>query len=199
MRTAFFASVPCSSCEMKRDSSACRRTNAKAAVPARSQFSDVPRLSSSHLIVRREPSRAAFLLERELKRVLYESAGLKELDMRAHRAISFAISICCGIAVQQKAAHSEEYRGTWEQQMACTPDVWRLCGAHVPDMNRIVACLRRNSPQLSGPCRAVFQQSARRGDEQPRYDQEYRPRRDRDYGPRPYGRDYGPRSYEDDE
>jgi hypothetical protein len=54
---------------------------------------------------------------------------------------------------------SQEYRGTWEQQMACTPDVWRLCGAQVPDADRIVACLRRNTPQLSARCRAVFEQS----------------------------------------
>jgi hypothetical protein len=25
--------------------------------------------------------------------------------------------------------------------MACTPDVWRLCGAQIPDVDRIVACL----------------------------------------------------------
>ena len=43
-----------------------------------------------------------------------------------------------------------------EQQMACTPDVFRLCGAQIPDVNRIVACLQQNTPQLSGPCRAVF-------------------------------------------
>ena len=127
--------------------------------------------------------------------------------MQAHRAIGIAISICGGIAVQT-AAYSQEYRGTWEQQMACTSDVWRLCGAHVPDVDRIVACLRRNSPQLSAPCRAVFEQNGNRADDQPRYDPEYRPRRDRDYGSRPYyrdygsrpyGRDYGPRPYEDDE
>lgn len=116
--------------------------------------------------------------------------------MRAHRAISFAISICGGIAVQN-AAYSEEYRGTWEQQMACTSDVWRLCGAHVPDVDRIVACLRRNTPHLSAPCRAVFKQGAHRDDDQPRYGQEYR--RDRDYGSR-RDRDYDrPRPYEDDE
>jgi len=33
--------------------------------------------------------------------------------------------------------------------MACTPDVWRLCGAQVPDVDRIVACLRRNTSQLT--------------------------------------------------
>jgi len=44
--------------------------------------------------------------------------------------------------------------------MACTPDVFRLCGAAMPDVNRIVACLRQNTPQLSNPCRAVFDSSA---------------------------------------
>jgi hypothetical protein len=57
-------------------------------------------------------------------------------------------------------ASSQEYRGTWEQQMACTPDVWRLCGDQIPDVSRIVACLRQNTPQLSSNCRAVFESSA---------------------------------------
>jgi hypothetical protein len=57
-------------------------------------------------------------------------------------------------------ASSQEYRGTWEQQMACTPDVWRLCSDQVPDVSRIVACLRQNTPQLSNGCRAVFESSA---------------------------------------
>ena len=43
--------------------------------------------------------------------------------------------------------------------MACTPDVFRLCGAAIPDENRIVACLQANTPQLSAPCRAVFKSS----------------------------------------
>jgi hypothetical protein len=57
-------------------------------------------------------------------------------------------------------ASSQEYRGTWEQQMACTPDVWRLCGDQIPDVSRIVACLRQNTPQLSNGCRAVFESNA---------------------------------------
>jgi hypothetical protein len=88
----------------------------------------------------------------------------------------------CGIAVQNPAL-SQENRGTMEQQMACTPDVFRLCGDQIPDVNRIVACLRQNTPQLSRPCRAVFepdvsanQQAApRRRDDQPRrYDDQSR-------------------------
>lgn len=57
------------------------------------------------------------------------------------------------------SALAQEHRGTMEQQMACTPDVFRLCGAAIPDENRIVACLQANTPQLSSPCRAVFESS----------------------------------------
>jgi hypothetical protein len=80
--------------------------------------------------------------------------------MRAHRILlSLGIPIAFGIAIQTPA-FADEYRGTLEQQMACTPDVFRLCGAAMPDVNRIVACLRQNTPQLSNPCRAVFDSSA---------------------------------------
>jgi hypothetical protein len=60
----------------------------------------------------------------------------------------------------QNTAMAEEYRGTMEQQMACTPDVFRLCGSQIPDANRIVGCLRQNTAQLSRPCRAVFDSNA---------------------------------------
>jgi hypothetical protein len=73
--------------------------------------------------------------------------------------LNVAMSIACGLVVQTPAS-SEEYRGTFEQQMACTPDVFRLCGDQIPDVNRIVSCLRQNTPQLSGPCRAVFDSNA---------------------------------------
>ena len=73
--------------------------------------------------------------------------------------LSLTISIACAAAIQT-SAHAEEYRGTLEQQLACTPDVFRLCGEHIPDANRIVACLRQNTPQLSGSCRAVFESNA---------------------------------------
>jgi hypothetical protein len=58
------------------------------------------------------------------------------------------------------AAHAEEYRGTFAQRMACTPDVFKLCGSEIPDVGRIVACLRQNQTQLGGPCRAVFESNA---------------------------------------
>ena len=75
------------------------------------------------------------------------------IGMRTQRII-----LTCAFSILAAgAASSQEYRGTWEQQMACTPDVWRLCSAQVPDVNSIVACLRANTPQLSSGCRAVFE------------------------------------------
>ena len=80
--------------------------------------------------------------------------------MRAPRFVVIPVmSLTCGIAMQQ-AAHSQDYRGTLQQQLACTPDVLSLCGDQIPDTNRIVACLRQNTPQLSDGCRAVFESNA---------------------------------------
>lgn len=125
--------------------------------------------------------------------------------MRAHQ-IFLSFAIASGSISLQSTAFAQEYRGTWEQQAACTPDVWRLCSAQVPDVGRIVACLRRNTEELSARCRAVFAQ----GDNEPRRgeDRDYGQRpldrdyeqggHDRDYGPRP-NREYGPRPYDDDD
>ena len=72
--------------------------------------------------------------------------------------IMLSLALAIGsVGALQTIAIAEEYRGTWEQQMACTPDVWRLCGDQIPDVGRIVACLRQNTPQLSNGCRAVFE------------------------------------------
>ena len=80
--------------------------------------------------------------------------------MRAARiVIALAASLAGGIALQS-AAQAQEYRGTVQQQLACTGDVLSLCGDQIPDTNRIVACLRQNTPQLSDGCRAVFESNA---------------------------------------
>jgi hypothetical protein len=73
--------------------------------------------------------------------------------MQAHRMV-LGLAVIAAIVAP---ATAQEHRGTFEQQMACTPDVLRLCGDRIPDENRIVACLQQNTPQLSDACRAVFQ------------------------------------------
>ena len=115
--------------------------------------------------------------------------------MRTQRIVlSLAIAVGGGIGAIAPAS-SQEYRGTWEQQMACTPDVWRLCSDQIPDASRIVACLRQNTPQLSNNCRAVFESQAN-AQQQPnsRMPQQQTAPRGRAAQPQP-----APRPYVDDE
>lgn len=96
--------------------------------------------------------------------------------------LSAAAAACVTV---QSSALADEYRGSMEQQMACTPDVWRLCSNQIPDTDRIVACLRQNTAQLSDQCRAVFKS----------HNSAARPRR----GQRPaYGNYAQPRSPDND-
>jgi hypothetical protein len=45
---------------------------------------------------------------------------------------------------------------TPEQQQACTPDAFRLCGDAIPDVDRVTVCMIRNKAQLSPGCRVFF-------------------------------------------
>ena len=117
--------------------------------------------------------------------------------------IVLSLAIVMGATGAIAPASSQEYRGTWEQQMACTPDVWRLCSDMVPDVNRIVACLRQNTPQLSNNCRAVFetnaeQQQANRGPTQ-RVPQQTAPRSRAPQPMQPQAVQPPPRPYDEDE
>jgi hypothetical protein len=46
--------------------------------------------------------------------------------------------------------------GTAEQRAACTPDVFRLCSSEIPNVPKIVACLKQQKPNLSKPCQSVM-------------------------------------------
>lgn len=79
--------------------------------------------------------------------------------MRMHPFV-VGLSIVAGSIGVARNAPAEEYRGTFAERMACTPDVMRLCGSAIPDVNRIVACLRQNETQLGPSCKAVFESNA---------------------------------------
>jgi hypothetical protein len=64
-------------------------------------------------------------------------------------ALSVALSI-----MGQNGAFAQQ--GTPEQQQACQPDVMRLCGNFIPDVDRIVACLKYNERNLNPACHDVF-------------------------------------------
>lgn len=51
-------------------------------------------------------------------------------------------------------------RGSYEDQQACTPDVFRLCGAYIPNVGEIVNCLKTERRNLSPACRLVMDRKA---------------------------------------
>ncbi len=100
--------------------------------------------------------------------------------------LSISLGVATMMSVATSPARSEEYRGTWEQQMACTPDVMRLCSDQIPDVTRIVACLRQNTPSLGNSCRAVFESNASADQPQTRVPPPSATQSPRSVQPRPY-------------
>jgi hypothetical protein len=72
--------------------------------------------------------------------------------MRSHQIASCVAALTLFLSAERSASA----QGTEQQRQACTSDVFRLCGAYIPDADRITACLRDNGPRLSGPCYNVF-------------------------------------------
>ena len=70
------------------------------------------------------------------------------------KLIAYAVLICAMAA--PSAAFAQQHAGSAEDQLACTPDVYRLCASNIPDEDAITACLRQHKPQLSAGCKAVF-------------------------------------------
>jgi hypothetical protein len=46
--------------------------------------------------------------------------------------------------------------GTADERAACTPDVFRLCSSEIPNVTKIIACMKAKKSQLSPKCRAAF-------------------------------------------
>jgi hypothetical protein len=87
-----------------------------------------------------------FLAETDFRRMHVQRAHVQHAHVQRMRgAALFAGAMLLSI-VGAVPAMSAEYRGTQDQQQADS----------VPDVNRIVACLRHNRSNLSAPCGAVF-------------------------------------------
>lgn len=59
-------------------------------------------------------------------------------------------------ALALPAAAWAQDRGSADDQLACTPDVYKLCSGNIPDEDAITACLEQHKAQLSPGCKAVF-------------------------------------------
>jgi hypothetical protein len=71
---------------------------------------------------------------------------------RIIRTLSVASAVA--ISLTSFAAHAIE--ATAEQRRACTPDAFRLCSAHIPNVEAITACMKANKSKLSPECKLVF-------------------------------------------
>ena len=62
--------------------------------------------------------------------------------------------LCCVLALAWQPTNG--LAATAEERQACTPDVFRLCNSDIPNVDRIVACMKRERSKLSPACARVF-------------------------------------------
>jgi len=74
---------------------------------------------------------------------------------KASRFIS-GRALVAAIVLTLPATACFAYTGTSDQRSQCTGDVFRLCSSEIPNIDRIVACLRKEKPNLSPGCRSVM-------------------------------------------
>jgi len=70
------------------------------------------------------------------------------------RNFQFGLMLATALSVSMFATAGFAY--TPEQQQACTGDAFQFCGAEIPDVDRVTACMVRNKSRLSAGCRAHF-------------------------------------------
>jgi len=70
------------------------------------------------------------------------------------RKFQLGLMLATAVSVSMWPAASQAY--TPEQQQACSDDAFRLCGADIPDVDRVTVCMVRNKSQLSPGCRVYF-------------------------------------------
>jgi hypothetical protein len=66
----------------------------------------------------------------------------------------YGLMLAIALSISLLSSTARAY--TPEQQQACTPDAFRLCGDAIPDVDRVTVCMIRNKAQLSPGCRAFF-------------------------------------------
>ena len=74
------------------------------------------------------------------------------------RKFQLGLMLAAALSVSMWPAASWAY--TPEEEQACSGDAMRLCGAYVPDVDRITVCMIQNRSQLSPGCRVYFREPA---------------------------------------
>ena len=64
------------------------------------------------------------------------------------------VALAC-VAIVVASYVTPSAAATPEERVACTPDVLRLCSSDIPNVERIVACMKRERSKLSPACAAA--------------------------------------------
>jgi hypothetical protein len=84
-----------------------------------------------------------------------KSMNQRRIDSEIYSKICLGAGLLVALSIMgQNAAFAQQ--GTPEQQAACQPDVMRLCGQFIPNVEPIIACLRANGPNLNPACHDVM-------------------------------------------
>ena len=81
----------------------------------------------------------------------------KQASHGARRSSVCVIGLALFLALAPSVTRAQ---GTADQRAACTLDAFRLCGAEIPNVERIIACMKANKANLSPGCRSVFDKTS---------------------------------------
>jgi hypothetical protein len=76
--------------------------------------------------------------------------------MRVVRSRGFTLGLMFATALSCSLLPTAGQAYTPEQQQACSPDAFRLCGPEIPDVDRVTACMIARKAELSPQCRVFF-------------------------------------------
>jgi hypothetical protein len=97
----------------------------------------------------------------EVEPALYDLAGLvaqtqEEVMKRFWKLTSASIVFSLVLAASSTPSLAV---GEAEARAACTGDVYRYCVSAIPNLDRIISCLKQKKQSISKPCQAVMSAS----------------------------------------
>ena len=72
------------------------------------------------------------------------------------RVADLVFAATLAISALASAARVEAFEITAEQREACMGDALRLCGSEIPDVDRVLVCMRAKKSQVSARCKATI-------------------------------------------
>ena len=70
--------------------------------------------------------------------------------------VRLALSLVMAVSAAISATEALAFEITAEQREACMGDALRLCGSEIPDVDRVLVCMRAKKSQVSAHCRATI-------------------------------------------